>query len=159
MMLPPTLLQISIVVEVYMTTSNCEFVPVHMVERAAGQLIETFETAIVSAIETGSLLTLRWHLHWEEQKVAVELQSNVIPDAKKIEARWIEIEKLHGEGSLLVEESRVVQYSLSTPGGRHEREPHLLENARQLRNLKGPEWWQREHQLRSLLEEVRSCTH
>ncbi|MBY3483293.1 hypothetical protein [Rhizobium laguerreae] len=139
-----------------MTQTIEKFRPAHVIEQATQQLIGTFESAIVSAIEAGSLIALRWHLHQEEHRPVQDCPSELIPDARKIVARWSEIEGLHGEGSLIVEESKIIQYSLATPGNRHEKGPHLLENARNLRGLKGLDWWRREHQLHSLLEVVRS---
>jgi hypothetical protein len=56
---------------------------------------------------------------------------------------------------LLVEEHRVARM-LAESGERFDVEPHLLSNARSLRELKGEDWWSREHRLGSLLESVQA---
>lgn len=113
-----------------------------------------FMHALKADIEFGGLNVLRWRIAREETLQSAE-DHELLPLAKQIEARWTVIEMEYGQGALLVEEDEIAQM-LALPGGRFQKEPHLLENARRLRELKGQGWWTREHQLGSLAEELRS---
>lgn len=114
-------------------------------------LAKRFVGSLNLAAEIGGLLALRWRIYREET-LHPEDRSELLPMAKLIEVRWTEIEAEHGEGSLLVEESETIQLCLSNPqpGSRHVTKPHLIENARHLRKIKGEAWWKQEHRLSSL---------
>lgn len=113
-----------------------------------------FAHALKGDVEFGGLRVLRWRISQEEARQYIH-NPELLKVAKQIEARWTLIELEYGEGSLLAEENEIAQL-LAAPGGRFDREPHLLENARRFRVFKGPEWWTAEHQL-DLLAEVVGC--
>ena len=119
-----------------------------------------FERGLPSAIEAGSLLSVQW-LVFRQEKLHPADRSERLPLAKLIEAKWLAIESEHGEGAMLVEESPTIVLILSEqdPESAFTRKPHLLKNARRLRDLKGAEWWRREHQLDWLAAEAgfRTC--
>lgn len=119
-----------------------------------------FEGGLPSAIDAGSLISVQW-LVFRQEKLHPADRSGRLPLAKMIEAKWLAIEREHGEGAMLVEDSPTIALILSEadPESAFTRKPHLLENARKLRDLKGAEWWMREHQLDWLAAEAgfRTC--
>ncbi|AUW43878.1 hypothetical protein [Rhizobium leguminosarum] len=132
-------------------------VPIPTISRAISeeQMQRRFEADLKGDVELGSLRLIRWRISIEKNREKGISLGHLLSLAEKIESRWIAIKAQYGEGALLVEENNVSQM-LTAPGGRFATEPHLLENARVLRDLKGQEWWSREHRLDSLLELVRA---
>lgn len=117
---------------------------------------ESFERGVRGAVEIGGLLALRWHISKAEANYSAKLRPELYETAKAIEKRWTSLENEHGEGALLVEESRTIQRCIANknPASRHFQNPNLIENARRLRETKGREWWIREHHFDSLAEGV-----
>jgi hypothetical protein len=120
--------------------------------------IKSFGRGIRGAVSIGGLLALRWHISKAESNGSSKHCPILYDAAKTIEGRWTRLEEEHGEGALLVEESQTIQLCLSdkTPASRHFNKPHLIENSKRLREIKGQEWWNCEHHFELLAAKLQT---
>lgn len=106
----------------------------------------TFERDVAIILSAGCLETFQWTIDFQ-----TETCTNLRPDARILERcqrianQWAMIEQEHGEGCMLVEENSTIQKVLKNKNSLLNENPTILQNSRQLRALKGEDWWLEKH--------------